>query len=92
MITSFRHKGLEGFFRTGSLGGVQAIHAKRLGQQLTALSVAHGPEDLGNPDWRLHRLTGDRAGFYSLTVQANWQVIFRFDGTDVELVDFLDYH
>lgn len=54
--------------------------------------MANGPEDLGNPGWRSHRLTGDRAGFYSLTVQANWRVIFRFDGTDVELVDYLDYH
>lgn len=92
MIASFRYKGLEGFFRTGSLAGIQAVHAKRLRQQLSALSVAHGPEDLGNPGWRLHKLTGDRAEFYAMTVQANWRVIFRFDGTDVELVDYLDYH
>lgn len=92
MIKSFRHKGLERFYLTGSLAGIQAIHAKRLRDQLSALSVALGPEDLGNPGWRLHELKGDRNGFYSLTVQANWRVIFRFDGADVELVDYLDYH
>lgn len=92
MIKSFRHKGLERFYLTGSLAGIQAIHTKRLRDQLTALSVAHGPEDLGNPGWRLHELKGDRNGFYSLKVQANWRVIFRFDGADVELVDYLDYH
>jgi len=92
MIKSFRHKGLETFYQTGSLAGIQPIHAKRLREQLTALSVAHGPEDLTRPGWRLHGLTGGRAGFFSLTVQANWRMVFRFDGTDVELVDYLDYH
>ncbi len=92
MIISFRHKGLEAFYKTGSLAGIQPIHAKRLREQLTALSVAQKPEDLKRPAWRLHGLTGDRAGFLAITVQANWRVIFRFDGADVELVDYLDYH
>lgn len=92
MIKSFRHKGLEAFHQTGSLAGIQPIHAKRLREQLTALSVAHGTEDLIRPGWRLHGLTGDRAGYFSLTVQANWRLVFRFDGADVELVDYLDYH
>lgn len=92
MIKSFRHKGLEGFYRTGSNAGIQAMHAKRLREQLTALNVAHGPEDLGHPGWRLHGLSGDRVGYWSLTVQANWRIVFRFDGTDVELVDYVDYH
>ena len=92
MIKSFRHKGLEAFYQTGSLAGIQPIHAKRLREQLTALSIAHGTEDLTRPGWRLHGLTGNRAGFFSLTVQANWRIVFRFDGADVELVDYLDYH
>ena len=92
MIKSFRHKGLEAFYKTGSLAGIQPIHAKRLREQLTALSVAYGPEDLTRPGWRLHGLTGDRTGFFSMTVQANWRLVFKFDGTNVELVDYLDYH
>jgi proteic killer suppression protein len=92
MIKSFRHKGLEIFYKTGSQAGIQPIHAKRLREQLTALNVAHGPEDLARPGWRLHGLQGDRAGYCSLTVQANWRVVFRFDGEDVELLDYLDYH
>ncbi len=31
-------------------------------------------------------------GFFSVTVNGNWRIIFRFDGKDVELVDYLDYH
>lgn len=92
MILSFRHKGLEAYFKTGRMTGIQPIHAKRLRELLTALNVASGPQDLGRPSWRLHGLSGDRAGFYAMTVQANWRLSFRFVGTDVELLDYLDYH
>ncbi|MDP4030496.1 MAG: type II toxin-antitoxin system RelE/ParE family toxin [Gallionella sp.] len=92
MIKTFRHKGLEAFYKTGSLAGIQPKHAARLREQLTALSVAREPADLKRPGWRLHGLVGDRSGYWSLTVQANWRVVFRFDDTDVELVDYLDYH
>jgi len=92
MILTMRHKGLEQFFRTGSLAGIQPVHAKRLRELLTALNVAKGPQDLNRPSWRLHGLSGDRAGFHALTVQANWRLTFRFVGQDVELLDYLDYH
>ena len=92
MIKSFRHKGLEAFFLTGSAAGIQPIHAKRLREQLTALHAAKGPADLARPAWRFHPLTGNRQGFLSLTVQANWRLVFRFDGGDVGLLDYLDYH
>ena len=92
MILTFRHKGLEVFFRTGSAAGIQPMHAKRLRELLTALSVAQGPQDLARPSWRLHGLSGDRAGFHAVTVQANWRLTFRFVGPDVELLDYLDYH
>jgi proteic killer suppression protein len=41
---------------------------------------------------RLHPLKGELAGFWSVSVSDNWRVIFRFIDTDVELVDYLDYH
>ena len=92
MILTFRHKGLEAFFKTGRMTGVQPIHAKRLRELLTALNVASGPQDLSRPSWRLHGLSGDRAGFHAVTVQANWRLTFRFVGEDVKLLDYLDYH
>ena len=92
MIRSFRHKGLEAFFKTGKHKGIQAIHAERLRELLTALNVAAGPQDLARPSWRLHTLSGKLQGFQAMTVQANWRVVFRFNGTDVELVDYVDYH
>ena len=92
MILSFRHKGLEAYFKTGRMAGIQPIHARRLRELLTALSVASAPQDLSRPSWRSHSLSGDRAGFYAMTVQANWRLTFRFVGVDVELLDYLDYH
>ena len=92
MILTFRHKGLAAFFKNGRMAGIQPVHAKRLRELLTALNAASIPQDLGRPSWRLHGLSGDRAGFYAVTVQANWRLTFRFDGTDVELLDYLDYH
>ena len=92
MILSFRHKGLEVFFRSGQAGGIQPVHAKRLRELLTALNAAKGPQDMARPSWRLHCLQGNRTGFYAVTVQANWRLTFRFVGEDVELLDYLDYH
>jgi len=92
MIVSFRHKGLEAFFRSGTQAGIQPIHAKRLREMLTALHAAGSIGDLARPSWRLHGLSGDRAGFLAMTVQANWRLVFRFDGTNVEQLDYIDYH
>lgn len=92
MIRSFRHKGLESFFRHGSKAGIQAKHAEKLRLQLTALDAATRPSDLSAPGWRLHPLVGGLDGFHSLTVSGNWRIVFRFVGKDVELVDYLDYH
>jgi proteic killer suppression protein len=92
MILSISHKGLALFFRTGQSKGIQAIHATRLRELLTALNVAVSPKDLSRPAWRLHALSGDKAGFYALIVQANWRLTFRFTGENVDLLNDLDYH
>jgi proteic killer suppression protein len=92
MIKSFRHEGLDAFFRQGTKAGIQPQHAPKLRLQLTALEAATKPGDLAAPGWRLHPLMGAFKGFHSITVSGNWRVIFRFVGLDVELVDYLDYH
>ena len=92
MIRSFRHKGLEVFYRTGSKAGIQPAHAEKLRVQLTALEFAKRAADMNAPGWRLHPLKGELRGFYSVTVNGNWWLIFRFEKSDAELVDYLDYH
>jgi proteic killer suppression protein len=44
------------------------------------------------PGFRLHRLKGENAGFWAVTVRANWRVIFRMVGGHATDVDYLDYH
>jgi len=92
MIISFRHKGLETLYRTGSARGIQAVHAAKLNLILAMLDAATGPEQLNLPGLRLHPLKGDMQGHWALWVNANWRVTFRFVGADVELLDYQDYH
>lgn len=89
MIRSFRHKGLEQFFKTGSKAGIQPSHATRLRLQLAKLDGARGPDDMVMPGWRLHPLT---TGHWSVSVNGNWRMTFAFEGEDVVLVDYRDYH
>ena len=92
MIKSFKHKGLEAFFATGSTKGIQPHHAGKLQIQLATLEQATGPEDMNAPKWRLHALGGDLAGQCSISGNGNWRLTFIFEGTDVVLLDYEDYH
>jgi proteic killer suppression protein len=92
VIISFRHKGLEALYSTGSTKGVQTAHASKLVRILAALDAAAAPVDLSHPGYRLHPLKGEMRGHWSIWVNGNWRVTFRFVGVDVELVDYQDYH
>ncbi len=92
MITSFIHKGLEKFYKTGTTSGIQANHAKRLRLILSNLDQAESPNDMDLPGLRLHELKGNRKGIWSVTVSGNWRVTFRFVGRDPEIVNYEDYH
>lgn len=92
MIRSFRHKGLEQFFRRGSKAKIQSGHAARLRNQLFALDNAKRPQDMNAPGWRLHPLHGALEGHWSVGVSGNWRLTFAFEGEDAVLVDYQDYH
>ena len=92
MIKSFRHKGIEKFFETGSKAGIQPKHAAKLQALLTTLNEAKGPEYMNVPIWRLHPLHGVLEGHWAVSVNGNWRLTFRFDGDDAILVDYQDYH
>lgn len=92
MIVSFRHKGLEALYRAGSKRGVQPAHVPKLTRILGVLDVAQSPVDLAIPGFRAHELKGDLAGHWSVWVNGDWRVTFRFVAQDVELVDYQDYH
>lgn len=92
MIRSFRHKGIEAFFASGSKAGIQPKHAARLAVQLFALDSATHPLEMNAPGWKLHPLRGELEGQWAIWVSGNWRLTFGFDGTDAILVDYQDYH
>ncbi|MGA2583725.1 MAG: type II toxin-antitoxin system RelE/ParE family toxin [Tepidisphaeraceae bacterium] len=92
MIRSFRHKGLEKFFVTGTPTRIRPDHAKRLRLILARLSASQKPGDMALPGLRLHPLKGNFKGYFAVDVSGNWRVIFRFDGQDAADVDYMDYH
>ena len=92
MIRTFRHAGLEAYFRTGSKAGIQPHHATRLRVLLTALDSAKSAQDMNAPAWRLHSLAGNRSGHWAVWVSGNWRLTFRFEGENAELVDYQDFH
>ena len=92
MIKSFKHKGLEKFYESGSSRGIQANHAKKLRMQLAALDTAQSIDDMDVPGYRLHQLTGDRRGIWSITVNANWRLTFEYEEGNVYILNYEDYH
>ena len=92
MIRRFRHRGLRRLFEDDDRRGLNAQHVERIRRVLAYLERAVEPRDMDLPGWRLHPLKGELAGFWSVTVTANWRIVFRFDAGDVTDVDYVDYH
>lgn len=92
MIKSWNHVGIKKFFITGNKSGITASHEKRLKIILQRLNAAAKPEDMNTPGMKFHKLAGNLRGYYAVTVNANWRIIFRFDGIDAIDIDYIDYH
>ncbi|MCH8865783.1 MAG: type II toxin-antitoxin system RelE/ParE family toxin [Proteobacteria bacterium] len=92
MIKSFRHKDLRRFFEDGTKSGIQPKHADRLRLQLAALDTAQTIDDMDIPGYRLHPLKGRMKGRWSISVSGNWRLTFKFEGGNVNILDYEDYH
>ncbi len=92
MIISFKHKGLERFFKTGSKSGIQSNHEVKLQLILGRLNASSQPLDMNLPGLSLHQLTGDRSDTWSVKVSGNWRVTFQMNGENAENVNYEDYH
>ncbi len=92
MIISFKHKGLERFFRTGSKSGIQSNHEVKIQLILGRLNASAQPLDMNLPGLSLHQLTGDRSDTWSVKVSGNWRVTFQMNGENAGTVNYEDYH
>lgn len=66
--------------------------APRIRRILSDLDAAVQPGDMNLPGYRLHPLTGDRQGQWSVRVSGNWRIVFRFEGGEPVDVTLVDYH
>ena len=92
MIRSFQHRGLKRFYELDDRSLIGADLQDRVEAMLAQLDVASSPEAMRLPHYRLHALKGNLKGYWSVTVKANWRIIFRFEGEDVYDVELIDYH
>jgi toxin HigB-1 len=92
MIKSFKHKGIENFFYSGTKKGIRPDHASKLERILDRLNAANDLKDMNYPGSNLHGLSGDRKGQFSVRVSGNWRIIFEFIDGDAYIVDYDDYH
>ena len=92
MIWSFKHRGLKRLYKRDDRSGVRPDLVETVERVLAVLDTASTPQALDIPRYRLHPLKGDLKGLWSVTVRANWRIVFRFEGTDAYDVELIDYH
>lgn len=92
-IRSFRHKGLQHLIEDDDGKGIRPDQVGRVRRILTALLAVDSMTQLqGPPGWRIHQLTGDRAGTWSLSVSGNWRITFDLVDGEICNLDLEDYH
>lgn len=92
MIKTWKHKGLRRFFESGNKSEIIPAHERKIKIILQRLSAAINPEDMNTQGMQFHKLSGNYAGFYSVSVNGNWRIIFKFNNQDAEEVNYVDYH
>ena len=92
MIISFQHKGLKKFYETGELSKIHPHHEKRLRLLLGVLDAAKELRDLDVPGAYLHPLKGSLKHHWSMKVNGNWRLSFKFEQGDVHILNYVDYH
>lgn len=96
MIASFGDKATEDLY-----DGTPSAKARKFPKDIVAtalrkldlLNAAGALQDLRSPPGnRLEALTGDLKGFYSIRVNEQWRLVFRWEGSDALDVKLTDYH
>jgi toxin HigB-1 len=94
-IRNVIHRGLRRFIERDDASGLSPAVVEKVRNMVTFLQEMEDARELRDvPSWRVHQLTGDRQGTWSLTVTRNWRLTFRIDRTEGEILDldYEDYH
>jgi proteic killer suppression protein len=92
-IRSVQHRGLRRLLEKNDPRGIRPDQADRVRKILAVLIVAENTDHVrGPPGWRVHQLTGDRRGTWSISVSGNWRITFTVENNEIENLDLEDYH
>ena len=94
-ITNVRHRGLKRFIERDDERGLPRPFVEKVRNIVSFLQDMATLDELkAMPLWRVHRLSGDQWGHWSLTVSRNWRITFAIDEKEGEItdLDFEDYH
>jgi len=94
-IRNVIHRGLRRFIESDDASGLSASVVEKVRNIVTFLQEMENPKEIQDiSSWKVHQLTGDRKGTWSLTVTRNWRMTFRIDRSEGEIInlDYEDYH
>lgn len=92
MIHNIKHKGLNKLVKEGKKDLLPSDQIRKITIILRSLNAANKIEDLNLPGYRLHKLKGNLNDCYSITVTANYRIIFKFIDGNIYDIDYVDYH
>jgi proteic killer suppression protein len=93
VIASFRDADTELLWRTGKSRRIPADIRRTAWKKLAILSAALEPNNLRVPPGnRLEELKKDRIGQYSIRINDQWRICFRWQGGNAHGVEIVDYH
>lgn len=92
MIASWKDARTRRFAETGR-SRWSGLDSERARARLQALNAARSLEGLGKlRSVGLHKLNGDRAGYWAMTINGPWRLVFRFSDGDAHDVEIVDYY
>lgn len=92
-IRSIRHKGLRRLIEDDDGRGIRPDLTARVRSILAILISAADMDGVrGPPGWRIHRLSGDRVGTWSISVSGNWRITFDLADGAIRNLNLEDYH
>jgi proteic killer suppression protein len=93
MIVSISHKGLRLLWEKNNPSKLPSEQIDKIRRVLSTLDTAKTLDPLkAIPGYRLHLLSGELKGFWSITITGNYRLIFRFEEENAFDIDYVDYH
>jgi proteic killer suppression protein len=91
MIRTFGTKDTERLFQRQRVARFQSFE-KTAQRRITFLNQVRSLDDLKSPGFRLEALKGDRVGRYSIRINDQWRICFRWEDGGAYDVEIIDYH